>query len=222
MERRKFFGGIFSGLVASTLKIEPPKENENDIKFNEAIKLLKSEDKFEIGKGLTALYGIQAEEFSEKQIKIICQLLDENILETQTYYSLLYILTNQKSATTHKFFLKIFPGEQDNIGQLAVVKYFIRSGFDDLLILLRLKILNSSKQYESFVTFLGFIATDEYGKEAMNLFLNDIHLIDKLNVDTLKMLKAMVEGYLNAIKFGEEYNKSYLKSFLEKVKAFGE
>ena len=220
MERRNFFGGIFSGLVASTLKIEPKKEN--DIKFNEAIKLLKSDDKFEIGKGLTALYGIQALEFSEKQIKIICQLLDENVLESQTYYSLLHILSNQKSATTHKFFLKIFLNEQDNMGQLAVIKYFTRSGFDDLLISLRLKILNSSRQYESFVSFLGFIATDEYGKEAMNLFLNDVQLIEKLNIDTLKMLKVMVEGYLNAIKFGEEYNKSYLKSFLQKVKAFGE
>jgi len=222
MERRNFFGGIFSGLVASTLKIEPPKNKENDIKFNEAIKLLKSKDKFEIGKGLTALYGIQAKEFSEKQIKFICQLLEENILETQTYYSLLHMLSSQKSASTHKFFLKKFPSEQDNMGQLAVIKYFTRSGFDDLLIPLRLKILNSSNQYESFVSFLGFIATDEFGKEAMNLFLNDIQLIENLNIDALKMLKIMVEGYLNAIKLGEEYNKSYLKSFLEKVKAFGE
>ena len=222
MKRRGFFGSVFSGLVTSTLKGTAIVEDENHEKFNNAITLLKNPSLFKKNTGASELYLLINQGLTESELKILFSIIDDGVVGGQTEGSILIMLANHKSETTREYFLKIFPAVTDHIAQLAVVKYFIRSGFEDLLVPVRFKIINSVKQYESFVGIIGFIATDEYGKEAMVMILNDVLLIENLQQETLKMLKVMIEGYLTAVNFEKEYNSSHLKKFLDKVKGFGE
>jgi hypothetical protein len=177
--------------------------------IEQAIENLKSQNQELKSNAITFLSLTQHQGFTDEQLYKLFLLLKSDSIDQSIKGTIVNSISSRKSDFATDYFSEAIKDSKNINIKFAAIRYFAIIGIENYLNVFRDLISNAVDKNTEFITLLTYVFSSN--KNSVIPILNDKELIDKLDDNTLKMLKSSMSIFITSWQISDkEFEKSYL------------